>query len=343
MRHYLHHSSHRRNGKRLPIIAAIDLGTNSCRLLIARVQGQHFKVIDSFSRVIRLGEGIHISKQLNRNAIERAIKALRICRSKISHNRVSKVRAVTTEACRQALNSSELVNRVSQELNLTLEIISSQEEARLALSGCSGVLDSQTPYAIAFDIGGGSTELMWIKVSRTSSLENIPTSYEVIDYISIPYGVVTLSEQYDKLSDSLTHYAKIRHEICEKTLEFAERNNISPFLENNQVQMIGTSGTVTTLAALNMNLDRYERRVIDGTLLSIDLIHKMSEKICSLSYNDRAQHPCIGKGRADLIVAGAAILQGICDALPTDTLRVADRGVREGILVDLARQFNQEE
>lgn len=325
----------------LPVIAAIDLGTNSCRLLIARVKGANYKVIDSFSRVTRLGEGIHKTNVLAQSAIERAVKALAVCRSKIDSNRVTHLRAVTTEACRRAENSGLFLDRVSQEFRLNLEIITSQEEARLALSGCSGILNPELPYALAFDIGGGSTEIMWLKIfPQEKSLwkkgSDLP-DYEVIDCFSLPYGVVTLSEIYGSKFNDPSVYEVVRQEIGQKVSEFSVKNGISDFIADSQVQMIGTSGTVTTLAAIDQNLARYERRIIDGAFLTTEAIHRISSHVLRMPHSERVQHPCIGMGRADLVLTGAAILEGICDMWPLSFLRVADRGVREGILIDLVR------
>ncbi|HXF90743.1 MAG TPA: Ppx/GppA family phosphatase, partial [Candidatus Nitrosotenuis sp.] len=266
-----------------PVIAAIDLGTNSCRLLVARVEGQSFRVIDSFSRVVRLGEGVQSTNLLHPDAIERTIEALRICQSKIIQNQASRVRAVTTEACRRATNSGELVQRAYSELRLTIEVISAEEEARLALAGCGGVLNSRIPYAIAFDIGGGSTEVMWLKITEPRRLHRrrFPV-IEVMDYISLPYGVVTLSDRYENNSTSHNIYDEIRNDINKLLTEFSHKNKIYDYLEARKIQMVGTSGTVTTLAAINLGLERYDRKVIDGVYLNLSDIHNISNSIFNM-------------------------------------------------------------
>lgn len=325
----------------LPIIAAIDLGTNSCRLLIARVKGDNFKVIDSFSRVTRLGEGIHKTNSLAQSAIDRAVKALAICRTKLDANQVTTLRAVTTEACRRAENSAPFLERVANDFDLNLEIISAQEEARLALSGCSGILDPNLPYALAFDIGGGSTEIMWLKIHPEQKFlwkgNAAHPEYQVIDCMSLPYGVVTLSERYGKEFNDPVVYGNIRQEVGQKILEFSQKNDIQKFIDTNQVQMIGTSGTVTTLAAIDLNLTQYVRRMVDSTYLKLETVHSISARVLKMSHEEKIAHPCIGAGRVDLVLTGAAILEGICDIFPLPHLRVADRGVREGILIDLVR------
>ncbi len=324
-----------------PVIAAVDLGTNSCRLLVARIEGQSFRVIDSFSRVVRLGEGVQSTNLLHPDAIERTIEALRVCQTKIIQNQASRVRAVTTEACRRATNSDELVKRAYEELHLTIEVISAEEEARLALAGCGGVLNSRIPYAIAFDIGGGSTEVMWLKITEPRRLHRrrFPV-IEVMDYISLPYGVVTLSDLYENNSTSDNIYHEIRRDICQKLTEFSQKNSIHEYLEKRKIQMVGTSGTVTTLAAINLGLERYDRRLIDGVYLNLSDIHQISQSIFNMDRDERSLHPCIGTGRSDLVVMGTAILEGICDTWPVAKLRVADRGVREGILMELMQDLN---
>ncbi|AIK96088.1 Ppx/GppA phosphatase family protein [Candidatus Odyssella acanthamoebae] len=326
--------------KDCPTIAAIDLGTNSCRLLIAKVEGQAFQVIDSFSRVVRLGESVHTTNRLTEAAIQRTIEALRICQEKIENNKVCHLRAVTTEACRRAENSDDLVKRALNELGLSIDIISAEEEARLALSGCAGVLNSRIPFALAFDIGGGSTEVMWLRINEPRRLHRrrFPV-IEVIDCISLPYGVVTLCDRYNNQSYDLDIYNEIRHEVAKLLTEFSQRNNIPATMARQKVQMIGTSGTVTTLAAISLNLERYDRRMIDGVSLEISDIHRMCAEIFALNQEQRAHHPCIGAGRTDLVVMGTGILEGICDTWPVPSLRVADRGVREGILMELVKEM----
>lgn len=326
---------------RLPVIAAIDLGTNSCRLLVARIEGQSFRVIDSFSRVVRLGEGLQATNMLTDEAIERTIEALKICKTKINQNNVEIVRAVTTEACRRAQNSDILVQRVQNEIGITLEVITPNEEARLALSGCAGILNSRIPYAIAFDIGGGSTEVMWLNINEPRRLHRrrFPV-IEVLDCISLPYGVVTLSDYYNSKERGSNIYQEIRKEISTRLIEFSHKNGIYNQLEKRRLQMIGTSGTVTTLAAINMGLERYDRRLIDGVFLDVSDIHNICKSIVEMSVEERSQHPCIGMGRSDLVIMGTAILEGICDTWPVQKLRVADRGVREGILMELLKKIS---
>lgn len=335
--------------QKTPVVAAIDLGTNSCRLLVARLEPAGLKVIDSFSRVVRLGEGVQVTGKLASSAIDRAVEALRICKIKVKDNQVEILRAVTTEACRRASNANELVERIKKELDFDLEIISSAEEARLALSGCSGVLSPLREYAIAFDIGGGSTEVMWLHIPRDSGPTIYPQlpgylSHEipdliVLDWVSLPYGVVTLSETYGDYITDTNIFHEISDKISANLQEFSRKNDIEYYIDNQSVQMVGTSGTVTTLAALHLGLARYDRRLIDGAYLDLEAVTQVSTSILHMGQQGRLTHPCIGSGRADLVVSGAAILEGICQTWKLQQLRVADRGVREGILLDLVRQY----
>ena len=234
------------------VIAAIDLGTTSCRLLVARPEGTSFRVIDSFSRVVRLGEGIQANNRLQPGAIARTIEALKICRDKIAKNNVSKIRAVTTEACRRAENSDELLDRARAELNIDIEVITPLEEARLALSGCAAILDPEIPYAVAFDIGGGSTEIIWLKLmpSPKNRRSRIPI-VQVIDCASLPFGVVTLSEIYGTRFTEFGIYQDLSEKVAGEVRRFSTKNDINSYIGNGQVQMAGTSGTITTIGAIH--------------------------------------------------------------------------------------------
>lgn len=324
-----------------PVIAAIDLGTNSCRLLIARVDGQTFRIVDSFSRVVRLGEGVQTSALLTEEAIDRTLDALRICKQKITSNQVSSLRAVATEACRMAENRDDLISRARTELGLHVEVITPEEEARLALSGCAGILNTRIPYAIAFDIGGGSTEVMWLKITEHRRLHRrrFPV-IELIDCISLPCGVVTLVDRYHSQSYDPLIYREIQDEVINDLKNFSIKNNIYHYLENRQVQMVGTSGTVTTLTAMSLGLEKYDRKLIDGCFLDASDAHRLSQQIFEMTKEQRARHCCIGPTRTDLVVMGTAILEGILKTWPVQKLRVADRGVREGILMEMIKSMH---
>lgn len=313
--------------------AAIDLGTNSCRLLVGRYDGV-LKIVDSYSKVVRLGENLGQTNLLCEEAIERSLKTLKICVEKVKNNDVTHIRAVATEACRRAMNTSILLDRAKNDLDLTIEVISNEEEALLALTGCSGAFQGNIPYGIVFDIGGGSTEIMWVAIK-----EGIP-NFDVMDWISLPFGVVTLSDAYGAYSTSPRIYDQIRKKIKEKLIPFSEKNKIQNYIHARQVQMVGTSGTGTTLAAIHLKLQRYDRYLIDGIYLRGSEIRSITQSILHMTPKQRNSHPCIGVGRSDLAITGAAILEGICDTWTLPWIRVADRGVREGILMSLIHKYH---
>ena len=308
--------------------AALDLGTNNCRLLVARPARVGFRVIDSFSRIVRLGEGVSASGQLSETAMERAIAALHICAAKMQRQQVTKSRCVATAACRQAENGDRFLARVGLETGIALETIDAAEEARLAMLGCAPLLDLRSENAMVFDIGGGSTEVMWLRRCEKSAPE-------LLAWISVPYGVVTLAEAYGGSDIPIETYKAMVDRIRDLLAPFEEDHGLAEQVRSGAAQMVGTSGTVTTLAALNLGLSRYERRLIDGSWLDAAAIVKVSARLFAMSYADRIQHPCIGEGRADLVIAGCAIFDAIFQIWQAPGVRVADRGVRDGILFHL--------
>ncbi|MCW5772426.1 MAG: Ppx/GppA family phosphatase [Rhodospirillaceae bacterium] len=322
--------------------AALDLGTNNCRLLVATPQGAGFRVIESFSRIVRLGEGLTATGRLAPRAMGRAIEALRICAGRLSRYSGLRVRAVATEACRQAVNGGEFVARVRRETGLPLEVIGAEEEARLALSGCASLLDDSAPHAFVFDIGGGSTELIWRRdVHRRPSFNGGGTDSAVhpslddpkaLRFHSVAIGVVTMAERYGADRVDRDAYAAMVSEALGLLRPFETAQAIGGEIAAGRVQMLGTSGTVTTLASVFLNLRRYNRMRVDGTYLGFDAIDRISREIAALDYAGRSAMPCIGPQRADLVVGGVAILDAICRIWPVGRLRVADRGLREGIL-----------
>jgi exopolyphosphatase / guanosine-5'-triphosphate,3'-diphosphate pyrophosphatase len=310
--------------------AALDLGTNNCRLLVARGMGRSFRVIDAFSRIVRLGEGLTATGVLSEAAMARAIEALKICAGKVAHRQVTRARYVATEACRRAANCAEFVERVQTNTGFAIEIISTDEEARLVVAGCAPLLDRRVPYACVFDIGGGSTELVWLRVPRDP---RAPPRVE--GFISLPHGVVTLSDRYGGREVSAATYDAMVAEMRAAILPFEERHGIAARIARRDVQMLGSSGTVTTLAGIHLKLPRYNRAMVDGSVLGFDSVRAVSHRLAGMSYDARAAHPCIGGDRADLVLAGCAILEAICLLWPVGRLRVADRGIREGILLGL--------
>lgn len=310
-----------------PTYAALDLGTNNCRLLVARPAQGGFKVIDAFSRIVRLGEGVGRTGLLSEEAMDRTMAALKVCAKKMRRRGVWHSRTVATEACRRAGNFEEFRRRVRKETDLELEVITSREEARLAVTGCAPLLDAGKDHALVFDIGGGSTELMWLGVDDTR--------IELVDTVSLPFGVVTLAEQHGGDRVSLATYDGVVTTILSGLETFEARHAIRTKILEQRVQMLGSSGTVTTLAGVFQNLPRYDRASVDGSFLDFPEVRRVSRGLLAMDYASRAAHPCIGRDRADLVVVGCAILEAICREWPVGRLRIADRGVREGILVEL--------
>lgn len=312
------------------VYAALDLGTNNCRLLVARAAESGFRVIDAFSRIVRLGEGVNASGLLSEAAMQRTVDALKICALKIANRGVTRARYVATEACRRAGNCEDFLERVHAVTGIAIETITTKEEARLAVNGCAPLLDPTLPYAVVFDIGGGSTELVWLHILEDGSREP-----EILGSVSLPFGVVTLTERYGGDVISRAAYEAMVREAREAMSAFAESHDVARQLRAGGVQMLGSSGTVTTLAGIHLDLPRYNRSVVDGSMLLFDVIRDICARLAGMNYAQRAAHPCIGSERADLVVAGCAILEAICLLWPVGRLRVADRGVREGILFDL--------
>src|SRR5690242_14420391 len=306
---------------------AIDLGTNNCRLLIARPTEEGFTVIDAFSRVVRLGEGMATSGKLSEGSMDRAVAALGVCAEKLRRRRVSLARSVATEACRRAVNGRHFVERVKRETGICLEIIAPEEEARLAMLGCHRLLEPGDGPALIFDIGGGSTELVLIDTDQ-----GVP---KIRAWWSAPWGVVSLTESEGKEAlegpDRLKAYMRMRERARRAFANFA-----SMLPEKREgIRLLGTSGTVTTLASVHLALPSYDRRAVDGLHVPIEAMQKISTMIATMDYGERSGLPCIGAERADLVVAGCAILEAIMEIWPARNLGVADRGIREGILRSL--------
>ena len=313
--------------------AAIDLGSNNCRLLIAVPRNNTFHVIDSFSQIVRLGEGLKKGFNLNDNAIARTIEALKICKNKIKAKNVIETRAVATEACRLACNTQNFFQKVLNETGIKLEIISPEQEAQLTLDGCAPLIDKNLSQTIVFDIGGGSTEIILAKKTNTEEAS-------VLAMLSLPIGVVTLSEQYANYFFEVGLYEKIIAQVDQKLESFDLKYGISQYLNSNKMQMLGTSGTMTTLGSIYLNLPKYDRSKVDGLDLQVGEISDISSKILGMNYAQRSKNPCIGEERAGLVVMGCAILEAICRRWPMPAIRIADRGIREGLLKELTKNIN---
>ena len=313
-----------------PSFGALDLGTNNCRLLVARPQGEGFRVVDAFSRIVRLGEGVAQSGRLSEQAIDRTIGALRVCAGKLRRRGVRRYRAVATEACRRAENRQSFIDRADDETGLSIEVISPAEEAQLALDGCTPLFDRARRHVLLLDIGGGSTELIWVRLAAGR-----PPALAA--WSSIGHGVVTLAERYGGDRVGRAVYAEMVAEIEAEIDPFAETHGIPAGAASGRVQLLGTSGTVTTIAGIHLGLARYDRERVDGLRLQFDDVRAVIETVIDQDYATRAAQPCIGPGRGDVMIAGCAILDAVMAACPAGQLDVADRGLREGMLLRLMR------
>lgn len=317
----------------LPVFAALDLGTNNCRLLVA-VPARHgqFRVIDAFSRIVRLGEGLSASGRLSGPAMDRAVEALKICGDKLRNRKIRRSRLIATEACRSAANGEEFLERVEREAGLKLEIIDRQTEARLAVSGCGSLVERDTKGVVLFDIGGGSSEIALIDLTgqRSPRLAN-----HIVSWTSLPVGVVSLAERFGGRTVTRETFAAMVDDVAARLANFDGSDRLNHVINSPHFHLLGTSGTVTTLAGVHLDLERYDRRRVDGLWMDRDSVDRMVERLCGWDFQQRVANPCIGADRADLVLAGCAILEAIRAVWPSERLRVADRGLREGILSEL--------
>lgn len=320
--------------------AAIDLGTNNCRLLIAAPRGRNFRIVDAFSRIVRLGEGLGQNAVLSDGAMERTIAALKICAQKIEKRGVTHIRCIATQACRAADNGEDFLARVAKETGLKFEIIPTEEEARLAVVGCAELLDENTAAGLIFDIGGGSTELSWVKIAKKG--DGNPPTVDVVAWTSLPFGVVSLAEKWDGREITAEKYTAMIDDIRAQISAVGDPADVKELFDTDDAHLLGTSGTVTSIAGVHLGLKRYRRDEIDGVWLTANDARAVTERLRIMSLDERAKEPCIGPDRADLVVCGCAILDALQREWPASRIRVADRGLREGILADLTQQARRE-
>ena len=329
---------------RAGLYAALDLGTNSCRMLIARPKGAQFEVVDSFSKAVELGTGLEQYGRLSFRPMERTLHALRICRSKLDKHDVASMRLVATEACRRARNSRDFIRKVRRETGLNLDIITPEEEARLAVVSCASLVARSTEQLLVLDIGGGSTELVWVDLSsvapaqRRAAIMDMHRGFSrtpragkamVVDWISVPMGVATLRDMFADVDDDAARFALMSWFFEEQLADFSPYHSPQP---RDGFQIIGTSGTITTVAASYLGLRRYDRNKVDGLTMTSDQIDQVVRDYLALGPEGRRLDPRIGRERHTQIMSGAAILMALMRVWPTDRMSVADRGLREGLL-----------
>ncbi len=322
--------------------AALDLGTNNCRLLIASQRENTanefaLNVVDSYSRIVRLGEGISETGRFTDEAMNRTIEALSQCQKKLEKHQIKAARFIATEACRQAANTPQFLLRVKRETGLDIEVISAADEANLAFRGCVSLVKATPPRALMLDIGGGSTEFMWVEVDNNKKhAPHLPVvSHKVLDWFSMPHGVMNLSEKFGGAQFTEVYFEEMVDYLVQQLLKFRRCEEIAEAVSRNDVQLFSTSGTVTTLAAIYLGLPRYERSKIDGITLEVKQLHIATQSILDMRASERFHHPCIGSDRSDYIISGCAIFEALCRICPVKEITIADRGVREGIIFSL--------
>ena len=316
--------------------AAIDLGTNNCRLLIARETGDGFKVIDSYSQVVKLGDGLEASGRLSDDSMDATVEALKVCARKMAQKRVKRWRCVATEACRRAENGESFLQRVKEETGIGLEIISPRVEARLAVMGCVKLVDPSKDVALVIDIGGGSTELSWVDIRKLRDGDEHRIHRPPISaWASLPLGVATLSDKVPEREDREGWYEDMKQAVRDAIVEQGCDTRFTRAFEEGRGHLIGTSGTITSLAGIHLKLPYYQRSKVDGLWLRAEDAVAVARNMASRSPESRAEEPCIGADRATLLVAGCAITDVICEMWPSKMIRVADRGLREGMLIGL--------
>lgn len=316
------------DGQTGPLLAVLDLGTNNCRLLIAQPSPRGgFRIVDSFSRIVRLGEGVSQSGLLSEAALDRTIAALKICSDRIAKHGVGRVRVIATQAARLARNADTLVRRAHDEAGLDLVVISAEEEADLAAEGCAPLIGRRYRGALVFDIGGGSTEIIWLKKRPQGPLKQLTAS--------LPLGVVSLAEQYGAAAGTHTGFDCMFNDLKAQLEPFAR--GAGQEFDGRRYHLLGTSGTVTTLAAIALKLPRYNRTRVDGSWHETAQMLKVVDRLVGLEPSALAGIGSIGPERADLMLPGCAIFAAICSLWPSPVLRVADRGLREGMLRRLSQ------
>jgi exopolyphosphatase/guanosine-5'-triphosphate,3'-diphosphate pyrophosphatase len=330
------------------IYAALDLGTNNCRLLIAKPSRRGFLVIDAFSRIIRLGEGVLSSGRLSPTAMNRTLDALKVCAEKMKRRGVTRSRLIATEACRIAANSGEFIDAVERQTGLRIEIVTQETEARLAVSGCASLIDRNCDWALVFDIGGGSSELIWLDLARLGRPWR-RTLHDRIDvqacigaWTSLPIGVVNLAERHGGRDVTPENYEAMVADVMAAVAPFEAQHRFGERIAGRRAHFLGTSGTVTTISGIHLKLPVYERSRVDGAWLSARDVRNVSGDLMEMTYAQRVAQPCIGQERADLVLAGCAILEALLRIWPCQRLRVADRGLREGILATLMAEDGYE-
>ncbi|GBQ91956.1 exopolyphosphatase [Asaia krungthepensis NRIC 0535] len=308
--------------------------------MIARRTTHGMQIVDRQNRMVCLGEGLIETGELSSHAMDRAVRTLEAYAARMDGLAALQVRAVATEACRRAMNRDVFLSRVQAETGLSLEIISPREEVELAVEGCRALLHRNPrggKRAIVFDIGGGSTEVAWLRLTPDTH------DHEVVSLVSLPFGVVTLAEHFGHRRNggspgTVASYEDMVRLVQQPLLAFERVHQISREMQRGDVQMLGTSGTVTTLASMAQNLERYNRHAVDGFLLNSTAAHDAMALVRSTAQGGQAAPAGLSPDRQHYMLPGCAIFDAIHRIWPAEQIIVADRGLRDGMVARMASE-----
>jgi exopolyphosphatase/guanosine-5'-triphosphate,3'-diphosphate pyrophosphatase len=307
-------------------LAGIDIGTLTCRLLIADLlPGGRLKELHSERRILRLGEGVDRSKRLSAMAMDRVIQCLKEWQKAIDGYRVDGCAVVATSAVRDAGNRSEFVARVARETGLTVEVISGDEEARRTIRGIRSGLPAGVTDVLALDIGGGSTEFILDRPGRQPVMR------------SIDIGVVRLSER-------ILHHDPPTTEEIQQAREWVRQETertVADMPSRAGLAFVGTAGTITSLAAMALKLPFYQPARIHNYTLRLGIVNELEQQLLGRTKSGRVGFPGLERGREEVIVAGAIILRTVMETLAMDACLVSDLGLREGVLLELATRLEK--
>ncbi len=324
-----------------PVFAALDLGTNNCRLLMAAPnEDGGYRVVDGFSRIVRLGEGLKHTGRLADEAMARAYQALSACAERIDARRPLAIGCIATQACRAASNGQTFLDRIRKDFGLAFDVISTEDEARLAVLGCANLLDPSADVALIVDVGGGSTELSWVSPREVhASIARGELNPPMLAWGSAQVGVVTLADEESEPDEGRQAWYDAMVSRLSQTLAVGDAEHLRAAFASGRAHIVGTSGTVTSLAGVHLGLTRYQRARVDGLWLEVRQCRAAIASLLAQNLEERAGNPCIGKDRADLVLPGGAILEAVFNIWPSQRIRVADRGLREGVLMRLIAQW----
>jgi len=302
-------------------LAGIDIGTLTCRLLVADVHLPHqYKAIDADRRILRLGEGVAQHKRLSVEAMDRVVGTLKEWREQTAKYQLDAMVVVATSAVRESDNRQEFLTRVKQETGWDVEVLTGEEEARRTLLGIQFGLPATIGDFLGLDIGGGSTECILDQKEQSPKV------------ISLDLGAVRLLERV------FHHDPPIAQDLQNAEVCIDEQlvKVVQAFGAVLNIPLVGTAGTITTLAAMAQRLKQYDRTRIHNYALTLSTVKSLEKDLINKTASERLEMPGLEPGREFVIVAGTVILRRIMETFDFETCHVSDYGLREGVLVDLA-------